>query len=311
MTLIVHVGSPKTGSSTLQNAFFPAHPGLLFLGKYVDRGRAYEGWRDTAFEKLARAMEASEANYKPDLSAVSSLIEGLETEAAGRPIVLSDEGLCMFTGADCMAKLGRVAEIFAALAPFRFILCVREQLSLIKSNYITEHRAEMLRLPGKKQSWYPNFDQFVDIHFRYACGSVLDSYRYAFLIEQLESLVGAKNVLVYGFEDFKADPIATLRRICRFMEVDEFDPCLERTATTRENEHHSARVYAINMLRRRVLGDRTLGGVVPKWLKTGLNRWAASGRRFDFTASADTARRVQDYYRADNEMLFLKCGIRL
>jgi hypothetical protein len=311
MTLIVHVGAPKTATSTLQNAFFPAHPELFFLGKHVDRARAHEGWRQPEIGMIIREIEASDVNFKPDLSAVQSIVAAQKAEAAGRTVVVSDEGLCVFTGADCIAKLCRIKELFDTLAPIRLILCVRDQLALIKSNYTTEHRGEMLRLSGTKQSWYPDFDQYLDIHFRYACCSFLDSFCYAAMIDRLEPLVGAENVLIYGFEEFKKDPIATLRRLCRFMKIDELDPCLEKTAMTRENEQYSARTYAVNRLRKRVLGEGMIGGVVPKWAKTRLRRWITSGARFEVKVSADAVRRIEDYYRADNEVLYLKHGIRL
>jgi hypothetical protein len=309
MTLILHIGAPKTATSTLQNAFFPAHPGLFFLGKEVVRARGYEGWRIPAIGALMRQIEA--ASFAPDLAALRPLVASIPNDAAGRPVVISDEGLCIFSGADAVAKLTRVMEIFEVLAPFRLIFAVREQLALIKSDYLTQHRGEMLQLPGTRQNWYPDFDRFLDIHFRYACGVVLDSYRYAVVIEKYERLVGRENILVYAFADFERNPIAALTRLCRFMGVADSDPCLAQTAAVHENEHYTARTYALNKWRRVLAGGKNLGRLVPDAIKRHLRRWVAGGKRMSVTPSADAERRVKAYYQADNDVLFAKYGIRL
>jgi len=311
VTLIVHIGSPKTATSTLQNAFFPAHPGLFFLGKNVDRARAYEGWRTPPIGALMKQIEAGGLDFAPDPQVTRILVESVARESGGRPVVLSDEGLSVFTGVDGMAKLRRVMDIFAPLAPFRVIFCVRDQLSLIKSNYLTEHRGEMTGIPGTRQNWYPDFDHYLDIHFRYVCGAFLDSFRYAAMIDRYAALVGEGNILVYAFEDFRADPITVLQRLCRFIGIDERDPCLARTTNVRENEHQMERLYTANRLRARLTGGRGLGPLLPPPLKAVFRNWLVGGKKFDVTPSPEAARRIKDYYRADNESLLAKHGIRL
>jgi hypothetical protein len=308
VTLIVHIGAPKTATSTLQNAFFPRHPGLFFLGKEVDGKRGWKGWRSTELQDLMLALERENLKFQPDLEKIAALVKSISVEAAGRQVVISSEDLCLFSSVDSLAKLRRIQKLFGSLGPIRIVLAVREQLSLWKSIYTTEHRGEMMKVPGTRQNWYPSFDQFLDIHFRYVCGAVLESFRFGSTVKHYEALVGADNVYVYAYDAFLRDPVTQLKALCQFIGIDENDECLRRTAVTHENTHYSARSYAFVKIRSYFKGVRRL---VPAALKNSFYRWLDGGASFKFEPSAEARRRIKDYYRADNEMLFTMRGIRL
>jgi hypothetical protein len=115
--------------------------------------------------------------------------------------------------------------------------------------------------------------------------------------------------LVYAFEDFRGDPVKTLRQLCAFMGIDDRDPCIDRTAVTRENEHYSARGYALNKYRAAVTGVPSIRALVPVAVRRRLRNWLNGGRRFDIEPSAEAVRRITAYYRADNAALLEKRGI--
>jgi hypothetical protein len=311
MTLVLHLGAPKTATSTLQHAFFPRHPGVLFLGKEVDGRRGWKGWRTTELEVLMLALERTNLDFCPDRTAVARIVEEVAADAVGRPIVISSEDLCLFSSIDSLRKLERIRELFGALGELRLILAVRDQVSLLKSIYLTEHRGEMLHLTGTQQDWYPSFDRYLDIHFRYACGAVLESFRFAAMIERYEALVGRDNVFVYAFNDFKRDALATLRALCRFIGIDDAHPCLEQAAETRENQQFSSRLYGAPRLRNYMAGQLRVGRLLPGSVRRRVRQWLDGGRGFDFAASPQAIRRITDYYASDNEMLYAKRGIRL
>jgi hypothetical protein len=308
MTLVLHIGAPKTATSTLQHAFFPRHPGIFFLGKEVDGRRGWTGWRSPEIGSLMGRLERTNLDFRPE---VGKLVERVQADAGPRPVVISSEDLCSFSGTDSFSKIERIRRLFAPLGPVQLILAVRDQVSLLKSLYLTEHRGEMLKLPGTQQNWYPSFDQYLDIHFRYAWGAVLESYRFAATTERYEAMVGKENLLIYAFEDFRKDPVATLRRICRFIGIDDADPSLRETATARENEHYSARTYAFRRNHGLVAGASRIKALVPTAVKRWLRDWMKGGRRFDIEPSADAVARIVEYYRADNEVLLARHGIRL
>jgi hypothetical protein len=309
MTLILHIGAPKTATSTLQNAFFPRHPGLLFLGKQVDGSR--KGWRNAEIEALMLGLERSNLDFRPDRAAVARMVEEIAAAAGGRPVVISSEDLCLFSGIDSFGKIARIRDLFAPLGAPRLVLAVRNQVALLKSIYLTEHRGEMLHLTGTAQAWCPSFDQYLDIHFRYAWAAVLESFRFAAMIERHENTVGRDNIFVYAFDDFVRNPVNTLAALCRFIGVDDADPCLAHTAATHQNPHQSARVYATQQLRTFVAKRLKIGAVLPAAVKDRARRWLNRGPRFDITPSPEAGARITSYYAADNAALFAQRGIRL
>src|ERR1700733_9034165 len=138
MTLIIHLGAPKTATSTLQGGFFPRHPGLVFLGKIVDEESGFTGWRTPELTRLMLALERTNLDFAPDRSEIAGIVAAIGAEAAGRPVVISSEDLCLFSAVDPFTKLARVTELFGSLGPIRAILAVREQVALLRSIYLTE-----------------------------------------------------------------------------------------------------------------------------------------------------------------------------
>jgi hypothetical protein len=51
--------------------------------------------------------------------------------------------------------------------------------------------------------------------------------------------------------------------------------------------------------------------LLPAGLRGSLRRWIDSGDAFDIEPSADAIGRIHEYYRADNDALWQKRGIRL
>jgi hypothetical protein len=311
VTLVLHVGAPKTATSTLQGAFFPRHPGMVFLGKIVDEKNGFTGWRTPELTQLMLALERTHLDFAPDRAAAAAMVAAIATEAAGRPVVISSEDLCLFSAVDPFAKLARVTELFGSLGPVRLILAVREQVTLLRSIYLTEHRGEMMRLPGTRQNWYPSFDQYLDIQFRYAWGSTLECFRFSAMIDRYEALLGAANVFVYAFDDFVRDPGAGLQRLCRFIGVADDAVSLEPSPAGHQNRHYSRRTYWYSALRNRLGPALGLSRFAPKPLVDRFRTWIAAGDAVDFSPSPEARRRIADYYRADNALLLRKRGIDL
>ncbi len=311
LTFYLHVGASKTASTTLQGRFFPAHPGIFFLGKEESSLNAVKRWRTPEVFTIVNEINRRNLDFHLDEATVRTVLDDIRNNYAGRPIVYSYEDICEFTGPSPFEKLARFQQVFGEFGPIRIIMGVREQLGLLKSLYITLHRAEMLHIPGEKMNWYPTFEQYVDINFKYAYGAVFESFRFSLVLDHYARALGPENVFVFAFEDFKRDPVSVLRRLCRFMQIDETAACIEETATTKENQHHSARRYLYLSLRWFLIQGRSISHLVPGPVKSMFWRWLDSGRKFDFTASEAAAQRIKEYYRADNDALAQKYGIRL
>jgi hypothetical protein len=284
---------------------------VVFLGKMVDEERGFTGWRSPELDRLMLALERSNLDFAPDRAEVARLVAAIRAEAGERPVVISSEDLCLFSAVSPFTKLTRVTELFGELGPVRVILAVREQLALLRSIYLTEHRGEMLRLPGTEQRWHPDFDQYLDIHFRYAWGSTLECFRFSTMIERYEKALGAANVFVYAFDDFARDPIALLKRLCRFIGVAEDVSFLEDAAATHANRHYSQRTYRYSALRNRFAPGLSLSQFLPSSAVAAFRKWVNGGTAIEFTPSPQARQRVAEYYRLDNEELLRRRGIDL
>ena len=308
MTVIFHVGTPKSATSTLQAAFFPNLNGALFLGKHVDRAAGREFYVNERINHFIHNVSNTYRDYVAD-PGLANHIRDLASDK--QTIILSDESFCVFSGVDPLTKIERMCAALAPFAPFKVILAARDQISLWKSDYLTQHRSEMLRHPGYEKAWYPNFDQFISMHFRYAHGAVLESYRYATLLRDYAQLFGRNHVMAYAFEDFKSSPHTILASMADFIGVEVPDAHINEVIQTRENTHYSARTYSYNTWRKRLLGDAHLGWLVPHRLHRRLRTWMANGGYLEVTMSPDTLRRLTDYYADDNAQLKAEWGISL
>ena len=308
MNLVLHIGAPKTATSTLQSVFFPYHPGLYFLGKRVNVPGGVTSWRTPEITDFMLDLERKNSEFAPDAAQVDRLVQEIKAEAGALPVVISSEDLCLYTGIDSFKKIERLQKVFGEFGPVRIILSVRDQVSLLKSIYITEHRGEMMRIVGTQQSWYPTFDQYLDIHFRYVWGAVLESFRFYSMLQKYEKIFGSNNIFVYPFSEFQRDPVRILKSMSDFLGIEYNESILQKTAKTRENQHYSERAYAFVKIRPFF---SPLRAVVPAVVKDHFYRWLERGASINFNPSDDAVRRVKDYYKSDNDALFRKYGIRL
>ena len=311
LTFYLHVGASKTASTTLQGHFFPAHPDLFFLGKEESTLRNVKRWATPEIFTVVTDINRKNMDYCLDQNTLAAALGYIRLNNGGRPIVYSYEDICEFTGPSPFEKISRFRNVFGEFGPIRIVMGVRDQVDLLKSLYLTLHRAEMLRIAGKKLSWYPTFDQYIDINFRYAYGAVLESFRFSIILDHYASIFGAENIFVYAFEDLKRDPVSMLRSLCRFMGVDENASCITETARARENQHYSARRYAYLNLRWLVVRGRSIRKLVPAGVKSRFWGWVDSGKGFNLTPSEAVIDRIREFYKVDNEVLARKYGITL
>jgi hypothetical protein len=311
MTFYLHVGAPKTASTTLQGRFFPAHPGIFFLGKEESTLTAIKRWAIPEIHKIGSDISRANLDFKLDPDTLNIALNYIRQNHGGRPIVYSYEDICAFNGPSPFEKFARFAKIFAEFKPIKVIMGVRDQIELLKSAYITIHRAEAMHIGGDKLGWYPTFDQYIDINFKYACRAYLESFRFSIILDHYVNAIGRENVFIYSFDDMRRDPAGVLRAMCSFIGVSDCVPCVEQAAIIKENQRHSSRRYAYLQFRWLVLGRRSVSGMIPAGVKSRFWRWIDSGAQFDFSPSQAVTRRLKDYYSADNEILASKYGIRL
>jgi len=132
--MVLHVGVPKTGTTTLQLRLFAEHPEITYLGKPYDRPGVDEA-TNTAISQLVDAVwTRTSFEYDPD-AARSLLARGMQgrvDDHASGPVVLSEEALTQASGADRLLKAKRLRRLFGHC---RVLITIREQLAALRSGH--------------------------------------------------------------------------------------------------------------------------------------------------------------------------------
>lgn len=224
---VLHVGLPKTATTTLQNEFFSAHSEIFYLGKYarrpVQRGCrsvAIHQALDLAIWNLAQPFDADRLR--------DGIGAGTWSEMAERKVILGSwEALGTMTESARFAEmLRRLARLFGRC---RVMITVRNPYAWVPSLYLQELRGSFIqrnriamadRPFHELEDWLHGMDHRRDGNLLYSFGDN---------IREAVALFGKANVGVFLYEDLVADAKAYYAGLCDFIGVD-LDECLALTS---------------------------------------------------------------------------------
>jgi hypothetical protein len=224
--LVIHIGLPKTATTTLQECLFARHPSINYLGKPYTRG------------SLGMAIHAirlmDEIEYR---SVAAERMEYVKQALSDRDdahlvTVLSDEGLSASGGADRTLIARR---LFEAFGDARILITVRRQVDALESYY-----AEYLRRVSAESGLrYYSFPQWIQsCYVKYgrprragmrkqffytsaiAVGNPLSELKYYELAEMYSEIFGHGRVRILLLEELREDPRAFYRSIADFLGID-------------------------------------------------------------------------------------------
>ncbi|MFN5466751.1 MAG: sulfotransferase family protein [Pirellulaceae bacterium] len=215
--LVLHIGMPKTGTTTLQSLLFSCHSGIDYLGK----ARAYPGQMNCRSQEIYHLLQPLLWNVgEPwDPTALRRRWEAvLQARDPSKVLVGSWEGLGNSLLADYWEALRRVKATFGRC---RLLICLRNPITLVPSMYLQalrgRHSASHRNVLGNH--WFLDIEQWIA---RWRDTGGLDRLlSYAERIRGSTELLGAENVLVLLYEDLCQDQDQFVRAICQFLEVDE------------------------------------------------------------------------------------------
>ncbi len=215
--LFVHVGYPKTATTTFQKHVFPNHPEIDYLGKFIP-GHRYRDER--LYPAIDRLMTVDESRYEGVVS-LREMIDACREQCSKQVMLISSEAFVHVTAVD----LGLVAQrVKAAFGPCKIIITIREQLDIIRSWYgmhgrfgqylfISKSETERVSLPLSVDEWLRYVSRAYDKNF-------LATLHYNEIISFYVRLFGKENVGVFLYEEFTQDRVSYLKRICDFLGVD-------------------------------------------------------------------------------------------
>lgn len=304
--LLVHIGVPKSATTSLQFGVFPNHPDIRYLGKpFYDEQFGYGGSLATA--------ELTDSLWKLDDLEFDYAIARQRFEAGIRPrlsdnwlAVLSEEGLAQASAADRTLTARRLLELCKDIE-CAILITVREQKSALFSGHqwIYSRRLtslgfeDWIRYCRSYSSYYGCYNDFP-----------LRQYRYARLVKTYAELFGRERVLVLPKEMLAKEPKSFFSRLEDFAgirrhwsAVGNFPLAVENRSpgrlgiryqrTVKSMRHLYARFRGVAVAPSEALELAGIHGTVMHLIE-----------RIDSPMdpmSAETAAWLDDYYRADNE----------
>lgn len=233
---VIHIGFPKTGTSTLQCHSFAEHSQIEFLGKWsypaggwtlLDRRRRIYSNPD-----LKRLVDhaCGPRSSNPDFDLCASIVaEHLKPAIeAGRVPLLSKEGLSIGTPREKRRWARNLREILGA--DCRILVTLRHPVACIRSRY--DQHLKRLNVSPHGLHKPPHFVGYADWLRResnLADAGPLDT------LECYEGAFGHDNLGVFVYEQLLEDPERYYRGIFRFIGVDP-DEGWSISQGRRENE---------------------------------------------------------------------------
>ena len=286
--LLFHIGYHKTGTSWLQQVFFPGHAAFVPL-------IATQPWDDP----LMRALVAvSERSFDPQRA--RALLDAKLAEAslvAGQVAVVSAERLSghPFSGGHDSFAIARRLQAVAPQA--RVIALVREQRAMIRSVY-KQMVAEGFTL---------SLDEWMGMRpWKGTCGFDWSYYEYDKLVQHYQSLFGSERTLFLPHERLRREPALFLSELCAFCGVPNQEVGSEQQVNSSLGAAGTALLRRLNRFRRSELNpDPVL--VLPARLTDNFRGVLRKMEKWfdvdDIQLDAALERQIVDYYRPANRRL--------
>jgi hypothetical protein len=301
--VVLHIGLPKTGTTTLQKSVFPALPGVAYAGKRIP---GY-GFATRALGEAIGATISADSLLADPAAALADALAEMRAQCGHSTLVVSTESLAHPSARD----LGLVADRLARAAPdARILVTLRAQQELVLSwyrshgrfaQYLFTHKREGERIPAhlSQRDWW----SLVSREPRAGLLAMLDFDAVASCYERR---FGGR-VTVLPLELLAADPAAYAARLGAALEVPA-SACTPLLAAPRENPGLSAREVRLSRLLARI-------GVGVDFLehreRGAWRRWLAQGPRADAALDTAIADALRERYAAGNARIAARSGLHL
>lgn len=315
-TLLLHLGYPKTGTTTLQGTLFEKAPDLNFFAKTLRNGHEYVPESVDAFRTLI--------NYGTAYHVCQRGPEVLETmlqAMAERPeetVLLSLEGLTnpfvdtnYTQPKDIFRKASDIRRIVAPLidkgVEIRILVTVRNQSELIPSLF------SQIYLQGFSSGLFgPSYESFLDFMFEDRIMGFGPEFRYDAFLDHLGHQFGAENVYVASMKGMLGrSPCRDTSELARFMNLDE-DQCIALIGDDKLNVRNKGKRRGRRMMtasRGAIRFQKHTGlSVTRKAFSTIDQLRILRGKRV-FWHLADHSTRIEAYYKDSNTRLAEAYGV--
>lgn len=285
MLPVLHIGFPKTGTTTLQGALFARHPEIANLGE-PNKGNtpALRGlrrvWKSCSEDPLKQSRADEERSR-------SLWKEALGQCPAGCVPVFSKETLTLpdFYKAADDERLPKA--LYSVIGPARIVIVARHQIRMIESLYLYHAKGSRYE---RLEDWLQSNDTAFQL---FSFNKVADAYA---------NIFGKENVALFLLEELQADPSDFAKRLCGFIGVDP-----ERGAALITGERRNIRVsekyYKYAKLRKRLGLNIPIGRFAPQFIRELFKKAVMGGRAAKIKLPPVWVERLEDRFRSDNRRL--------
>lgn len=297
MSLFLHVGYPKTGTSSLQRNLFGGHSQIFSLRSQIDN-------LSQVRKAICRGPNAQLAHYRASLAPV---IGSAPVETA----VFSEEGFTsnFANAADEGVNAGDVARRLATVFPpddydTRVLLTIRKQQDILKSAYTFWYHLY-------EEMGYETLDALVaaGVEGSEPARGILAWFRYANTVNAYVEAFGKDRVSVLLYERFDTEPRSFLTDLSHRLGVDVNEALRlmnERltynASRTGDTYYQPTRIYhVLSSLKSTYLPNAP--SIRRTWLGKKLVQFLKEGRGREIDYSADSLRRLRSFYQASNRRL--------
>ena len=304
LDVTIHIGVPKTATTSLQYGVFLPCPLWDYLGPLPRDWQASE-WHSEGRRWMIQMALAGELQYRREEPRIR---EFFASHCSGdRPLLISDEKLATshyFVSMASYADQYLVAHRLKRLFPqARILIGIRNQFAFLQSLF-----GEMTRHLCLPMTSYKVWLRSELLRLEQGVPHGLAMGDHEALYELYAELFGRANVKVFLFEAFRKDDTAVLRDILGFMSVDA-EAVLAHRKDLFVNRRPSRREI---FLRKTYDRFRSLFRRVPRPLRSSVLDWGQRGKGFaDYTYTDQERRIFQDYFGEGNRRLAEATGLNL
>lgn len=216
--VVLHVGYPKTGTTTFQINVFPNHPEIDYLGKFLPSHH----FQDETLSRGVDALLHRPSWREPELGFLKQGVQDIQRGSKGKVILLSSEAFIHPIATDLTAVAQRLRDVFG---PCKVWITIREQVSLLLSFYWMHGRHGQYlstnAIPQNITLKYPlGLTEWLELQRHAYDRNLLPVLHYDEVISLYRDTFGASNVSVLVFEELRDDPAEYCEKVSSLLGVD-------------------------------------------------------------------------------------------
>jgi len=216
----VHIGMPKTATTTIQNNIFFKHSEVVYLGKRSELPKIPDRETTAFYHWLSKSPSSMPQQV---LSEYRETIN--QRRQQGKTVILSKEAL---TAAPIEKKKHQARRLHELFGDTRILLTTREPVSFMESFYFQQLRGYQQRPQehqhiasrfGRPPRFF-GFNDWLDIAWSLSMGGILNHLKLADTLDVYANEFGRENILIVPFEKIKQDSDQFYRTISEHIGID-------------------------------------------------------------------------------------------